>query len=255
MRLLLVDDDPITRIGLKKHIPWAELGIASVDCAADGADAITLATELHPNIVITDVMMPNVDGIELGSVITKMLPACRLIYISSYDEKDYLKAAIQMQAVSYVEKPIDLDLLRDSVRRAVSMCKQEQLVGKLFDRKLPIDEFQVDKDAVRECIRYIGEHISDCTLSVQRIAGRVYLSPTYLSTLFKNKTGETINEYITRTRIEKSKALLEDCSFNLHDIAVMVGYRDSHYFAKRFKHAIGCNPSVYRMRHRQWQNI
>ena len=236
-------------------MPWMDLGITSVTCAADGSAALTIADELRPDIVISDVMMPNIDGIELGTLILKMIPACRLIYISSYDEKDYLKAAIQLGVISYVEKPVDPDELGSAVRRAVSMCEQEQAIKTVQLQKPPHNEVQTDNDAIQECMRYIDEHISEFTLSVQRVADRVYLSPTYLSTLFKSKTGETINEFIIRTRIRKSMKLLEDCSIHLNDVAAMVGYRDAHYFAKRFKQAVGCSPSAYRVRHRQWQNV
>lgn len=96
--------------------------------------------------------------------------------------------------------------------------------------------------------RYISENFGDRSLSVKNLADMVYLTPTYLSGLYKRKTGETIGEYITEVRISNAKALLRNKSLKLYHISEMVGYDDSGYFAKLFKKRVGITPSEYRER-------
>lgn len=126
IRALLVDDESVLRKGLVKHIRWSELGVDELRDVGTGDEAIELAKRFPPDLMISDIMMPAVDGIELGSRIRWMFPACKLIYISGYADKKYLKAAIALSAVSYVEKPIDLAEIQSVIQKAVSMTREER---------------------------------------------------------------------------------------------------------------------------------
>ena len=97
-----------------------------------------------------------------------------------------------------------------------------------------------------QVLRYIHRHYSDENLSVKKLAEQVFLTPTYLSNLFKQEVGKTIGQYITEVRIERSKELLRDKRFKLYHVAQQVGYSDSNYYAKAFKKQTGCTPSEYR---------
>lgn len=99
---------------------------------------------------------------------------------------------------------------------------------------------------IREICSYIDENLQDSGISLEKIAGRVYLTPTYLSAMFRKKTGKTIGQYITDARISRAKELLRDPKYRLYDIAEMVGYTDSKYFARMFKKQTGLTPSEYR---------
>ena len=97
-------------------------------------------------------------------------------------------------------------------------------------------------------IQYITEHYYDKNLSINKLAKCAYLTPTYLSALFKHTTGKTISEYITEVRIEHSKVLLRDNQYKMSQIANDVGYEDANYFAKIFKKYEEITPSEYRER-------
>lgn len=120
--LLLADDEGFTRDGILSHIPFAQLGITTVLQAEDGLTALDIAKQQKPDILLTDVRMPGMDGIALGTEIRRLYPSCVIIFISGYSDKDYLKSAIKINAVDYVEKPIDLDELRLALQSAVQQC-------------------------------------------------------------------------------------------------------------------------------------
>lgn len=126
IKLLVVDDETTTRKGLIKHIPWNDLGVDFVEEARDGFDALEKADRFHPNIVLSDIRMPGIDGIELSVRLRKKFPNCRLIFISGYSDKEYLKAAINLSVVGYVEKPINPSEVIEVVKKAVALCTEEE---------------------------------------------------------------------------------------------------------------------------------
>lgn len=125
IKLLVIDDETVTRKGLIKHIKWDELGIGEVEEAKDGLEGLEVARIFQPNIILSDIRMPGMNGIELATCVKGEFPHCRLIFLSGYSDKEYLKAAIHLSAVSYIEKPINLEEVKDAVKKAVALCKEK----------------------------------------------------------------------------------------------------------------------------------
>lgn len=144
MKLLIVDDESTTRNGLVKFIPWGELGIDLVEQAENGSEALKMAEQARYDIVLSDIRMPNMDGIEFARRTKKILPECKIIFLSGYADKEYLKAAIDLGAVSYVEKPINIAEITGAVRKAA----QEHRNGR------------VEQEKHRELSRVITQDIS-----------------------------------------------------------------------------------------------
>jgi two-component system, response regulator YesN len=124
-RLLIVDDERTTRESLTTYIPWADLGIGSVQAARNGIEALSLAADLPPDLLITDVRMPKMDGIALAEKVRALYPRCKIIFLSGYADKEYLKKAISLRAVGYIEKPIDPAEVLQVARTAVTMNEEE----------------------------------------------------------------------------------------------------------------------------------
>ncbi|MBB6732093.1 response regulator transcription factor [Cohnella zeiphila] len=106
MKLLIADDDRQIREGIREGIDWSEIGIADVLLASDSREALTLFAEAEPDIVITDIRMPGMDGLELLSRIRRIRPATKVIILSAYNDFDYMKRAMQYGASDYEVKPI-----------------------------------------------------------------------------------------------------------------------------------------------------
>ena len=125
MKILIVDDEKLTRSGLISSIDWKELGIGEIIEASNGSEGIRLAMEARPDIVLTDMRMPRMDGVTMARRIRERLPDSAVIFMSGYSDKEYLKAAIDLKAVSYVEKPLDTAEVSEAVRKA-----SEELVAR-----------------------------------------------------------------------------------------------------------------------------
>lgn len=123
MKLLIADDELLTREGLKNGINWESLGIDTVILASDGWEALECVRSYQPDIILTDVRMPRMDGIRLAKEAQILYPDTVIIFMSGYSDKEYLMAAIRLQAVSYVEKPLSLSDVQDAIKEAVSRRK------------------------------------------------------------------------------------------------------------------------------------
>lgn len=126
IKLLVVDDETTTRKGLMKHIPWSTLGISLVEEAKDGIEALEIAENFCPDIVLTDIRMPGQSGVELAEKLRERFPDCKIIFLSGYSDKEYLKAAIHLKALGYVEKPINLTEVKLAVGKAAELCLEEE---------------------------------------------------------------------------------------------------------------------------------
>lgn len=126
IKLLIVEDEQATREGLMSFLPWRELGVDQVMDASDGLQALQICTHFKPDIVLTDVKMPHMDGIQLAMRLRTSIPDCKILFLSSYADKAYLKSAIQLHALDYLEKPVNIGELQEHIRKAVIACIDEQ---------------------------------------------------------------------------------------------------------------------------------
>lgn len=125
MKLLIVDDEELTRTGLISAIDWDSLGITEILQADDGVNGLEMARLHKPEIILCDVRMPRMTGIAMLERLEKFLPDCVPIFMSGYSDKEYLKAAIKLKAVNYIEKPLHPDEVRDAILEAQSLYKQK----------------------------------------------------------------------------------------------------------------------------------
>lgn len=126
IKLLFVDDEKFTRDGIMKSMDWEELGIAMIEQSEDGNYALELAKSFMPDVIVTDIRMPIMNGIDFVTQYREINPHCQVVFISGYSDKEYLKAALRLRAVSYVEKPINTEELRSAIQNAVEHFKKNQ---------------------------------------------------------------------------------------------------------------------------------
>lgn len=126
MKLLLVDDENHVREGILSMIDWKTAHVDKIKQAKNGKAGFELALEFEPDIILTDVRMPKMDGIEMAFAIREHLPHCSIIFMSGYSDKEYLKSAIQLSAINYVEKPIELEELFQAIRDAVHVQEERK---------------------------------------------------------------------------------------------------------------------------------
>lgn len=126
MRILIADDEELTRKGIISSVDWQALGISDIDHADDGIHALECAKRAQPDILLTDVRMPRMDGIELAKRLREQDPDCPVIFMSGYSDKEYLKAAISLKAVSYVEKPFVTTEIAEALSEAIALVEKQR---------------------------------------------------------------------------------------------------------------------------------
>lgn len=125
MKLLIVDDEELTRTGVISSIDWTALGIEEVLQADDGMNGLEMARLHKPEIILCDVRMPRMDGIVMLERLESIIPDTVPIFMSGYSDKEYLKAAIKLKAVNYIEKPLDPEEIRAAVLEARELYNQK----------------------------------------------------------------------------------------------------------------------------------
>ncbi|MBB6673457.1 response regulator [Cohnella nanjingensis] len=133
--LVIVDDEPSVLNGLTRYVNWPSLGIELAGTANDGDTGLTLILERKPDIVLTDVKMPKLDGTEMAVRLRSLLPSAKIVFISGHNDTDYLKSALQVQAIDYIFKPISRKELTEVLQKVVAELDAEQrereLVGEM----------------------------------------------------------------------------------------------------------------------------
>ena len=260
MKLLFVEDEKIILNGVVKHVPWEELEIDDLRAAHNAVEALELFEEFGPDIVLTDIRMPGIDGLAMCRRMREKKPNLQIILLTGFSNTEYLKSAIDLGVVGFLEKPVNQEDLRRMIRKAVKSCKkfsteenERELSVRKKEKSAEEDEPEENEEKIHYTIKvvkeYIGEHYQEPELRVGEVADAVFLTPTYLSNLFKKQVGMTIGQYITSCRIEHAKKLLKDPRYKFYDISEIIGYNDANYFARAFRKSTGMTPSEWRKQH------
>lgn len=144
-RVLLVDDEEDIRVGISRKMDWESLGFSLVGEAENGQEALELAEQLRPDVVLTDIRMPFMDGLELCRILTRSLPAARFVLFSGFDDFEYAKQAIQMNVFEYILKPIsaqELSEVLDRLKKQLDAHRAEvqnlETLRRQYEESLPI---------------------------------------------------------------------------------------------------------------------
>ncbi|WP_160724415.1 response regulator transcription factor [Bacillus sp. USDA818B3_A] len=248
--ILIVDDEPRTRQGLKKTLDtWAN-GEYQIITAANGEQTIEIMRHSKVDILLTDIRMPEMTGLELLKVIKAQNMSPVIIVISAYSEFEYAHEALRLGVINYLLKPIRKNLLIEAVEDAIKVVDKQERAGmmeKVVDTKLVDVSAQnpSNRSPIREALDYINNNLKN-ELTQKEVADHVHLNPSYLSVLFKDHVKLTFSEYVTRRRIQRAKELLMSTSLPIADIAEESGYKTAKYFIKIFKEMEGETPSAYR---------
>ncbi len=363
LKVFLVEDEPLICRGIRDNIDWNAHGFEFVGEAGDGEYAYPLILKTEPDILLTDVKMPFMDGLELSRLVKKALPKTRIVILSGYNEFDYAKEAIKIGISDYLLKPIKSASLIEALKKVAEEIREEREKTKLLeryfdtyekytqfldqtdyggvDRKLIedflklgsveecdpfVDEYfaavgeknyqsmllrqymvmdifycireflknfhMEEKDVpqeaagvqmipkvietvdgakdylkrlfrfalsvreqassdrygslIREAKDYMAKNFQKNDFSLNMTASHIGISPSYFSSIFKQETGQSFVEYLSRMRIEKACELLKCTTLRMVEIGESVGYNDPHYFSAAFKKVMGMSPKEFK---------
>lgn len=258
MSVLIVDDEYLVRLGLRTTIEWAKHGYILAGEAENGEEGLELALKLRPDIIVTDVSMPFMDGIEFMEQLRLQGMESKIIVLSGHDDFQYAKGAITYGASEYILKPIENSSFIAVVNEVAESIRKERLSEQLGKKKLVADLAVILKEVrnrksastpkiVEEAKRFIQQRFAE-ELTVSRIAEELFISPSYLMHNFKQHTGMTVNDFITECRINKAKQLLVTQNYKIYEVCEQIGIGDTRYFSQLFKRYTNHTPREYAKR-------
>ena len=242
--LLIVEDNKELREYLKLELKGAYRVLEAVN----GKIGLEMAKQNKPDVIIADVMMPEMDGIEMCQLLksnktTNTIPV--LMLTAKVAEKERIEG-IDAGADVYLKKPFSVNLLKTHLRQMVK-AKNTFYQTYFKSLELDVDDFGYDKKILADVLNVIGNNLSKENLCVQDIANELGLSRSKLYRKIKALTGNSANEIIRKTRLEKAKELLAKTEMTIGEICFKVGFASPSYFTKRFKEHTGIIPKDYRL--------
>ncbi|ACT00331.1 two component transcriptional regulator, AraC family [Paenibacillus sp. JDR-2] len=238
--MLIIEDDDIIRRGIVKIVSKMDLPISSIEEASNGQEALEKIRQLVPELIITDIMMPFLDGLKLLKQIREWELPSRTIIISGFDEFSYAQEAIAYGVSAYLLKPVKKDKLYQVLNKMIHELTKENT-----NRKPLLDGSQYGHD-VGFVTRYLEEHYAE-DIDLNKAASLVFMNSTYFSSLFKKMTGVSFIHYLQKIRVEESKKLLLNHQLKIYEVAEKVGFSDEKYFFRVFKNTTGLTPNEFRL--------
>lgn len=232
---MVADDEAYLLEAMQKLIDWDAMDCRLVYCAKNGKELIEQVEMQHPDIVITDIKMPVMSGMEVAEYIYEHMNRTIVILLTGYADFEYAKEAIHYDVSDYIIKTSMLEQLPDSILKATQ--KLQRLDGVIDD-----EEWQSD-DIMARLQRYIENNYMK-KLTLIEIAGAIHANRSYISRLYKQKTGVNLFDAINRLKIEKAKEMLKS-GLKVYETAEKLGFDDVAYFSKVFKKSEGVSPKDF----------
>ncbi|GIP34084.1 response regulator [Paenibacillus sp. J2TS4] len=246
LKVMIADDERLVKKSLRVLIETESEGFEVVVEAENGLEALRLAEQFSPDLIITDIRMPSMDGLELIQQVGARRMNAEFIIISGYSDFAYAQSALRYGVTDYILKPVDSDYFL-TVLQNVRNKLQDKLPTHTDALRLEIEDHHY-QSMIKEALAFLEQHYAEPEFSVKDAAAYFGISSNYFSTLFKKLTGISFTQCLTQLRIEQAKKHLQKPFIKVYEIGQLVGYEDYTHFSKTFKKLTGCSPSEYRKR-------
>lgn len=249
-KVLVVEDEDFIRKGLVYSIAWEELDCVVVGEGRNGLEGVELIQKHQPDIVLTDINMPILGGLEMISQTIEHYDYFPII-LSGYSTFEFAQTALHYGAVDYLLKPLDRNELTLAVTEAQDRCERQKAWKKqkqshnsrnIYD--LDVLNLNYTDPIVLEMLDYIKQNYGE-KITLQDIVTKLNYSISFLNKKFKQETGTTFIDYLNRYRLQKSIEFLEKGEYSLQEIAWKCGFADYKYFSNTFKRQLGHSPKTY----------
>lgn len=255
LHILIVEDEEIIRSGLQYTIDWLSMDACVVGSAANGQEGLEMIKQLTPDIVLTDIRMPVLDGLAMIRQAQELGLNFIPILLTSYSDFAYAKQAINLHVFEYILKPLDELKLKEVILKASQTIKQNREVLNL--KKLA-QKTETDSDlkskfvlktvssnpAVNKCLQCIEKDYPNHP-NIESLAAELKVSPSYLSRQFKKITGTTFLDFLNRYRVQKAVAYLSENKYRVYEVAALCGFSDYKRFYEVFRSYTGINPTDF----------
>ena len=260
IRLLIADDEKLEREALAELVQRRFEREVVLEVAENGRKAAATAVLWGADLILMDIEMPGMSGLDAARAVLAQRPSCRVIFVTAYSLFQYAHEAVHLGACDYLLKPVDPDELEASVRRAMRQIETERKLEELAAAQPQPEQTETEEeaeDAPEEgensqtalVMAHVRRYLEDnymFDLSLDSVGEILHISPAYLSAQFKKYQKMNFLDCLTELRINAAKELLADPFRSSAEVASMVGYEDASYFARAFKKRTGMTPTQYR---------
>ena len=251
-RILIVEDEDIIRKGIAYTMDWMGMGCTIVGEAANGKEGLEKIRELAPDIVLADIMMPLMDGIEMIRKAKEEYECSfKSIILTSYADFGYAKKAIDLSVSAYLMKPVDEDELKEDVAKIISELERDHEFEQFAEKRISVDEMpevfiksDKENDYVQHVLDATKEHYAE-KISIESFSDELGVSASYLSRKFKDATGTSFLDFLNKYRIQQAIRLLETGKYKVYEVSDMTGFTDYKHFNTVFKRYTGTAPSEF----------
>ena len=257
IRLLIADDEKLEREALAELVQRRFEREVVLEVAENGRKAADTAVLWGADLILMDIEMPGMSGLDAARAVLAQRPSCRVIFVTAYSRFQYAHEAVHLGACDYLLKPVDPDELEASVRRAMRQIETERKLEELAAAQPQQEQTETEEeaeDAPEEgensqtalVMAHVRRYLEDnymFDLSLDSVGEILHISPAYLSAQFKKYQKMNFLDCLTELRINAAKELLADPFRSSAEVASMVGYEDASYFVKK---RTGMTPTQYR---------
>lgn len=259
-KLMIVEDEPVIRSGLKQYFDWKELGVQTIVEAENGKDGVDTALVELPHLVITDIRMPVMDGLEMIGHLRSKLPETLFIILTGHSEFEYAQKAIHYGGVhDYLLKPLQYEKSFSVIVECIEKIRMKQRASQgtlentidILGNSLLLTKMESlsheDLQLFKKMESYIKKHINQ-ELTLNMVADHFFYNPSYLSRLFKSKLNINYMTFVSEIRIRYALECLKESKHSINDVSLMCGYKSYKHFVKLFKSISQMTPTEYRKR-------
>lgn len=243
--VLIVEDELLEQEFLSSVVLDELLPEDTLLTCESGVEAVNLAKQNRPDVIIMDIRIPELDGISAIEEIRKFLPNACISILSAYSDFSYAQKAVSLRVFEYLLKPIKPTEFKQVFVRMLNTTK---------NTPMPVEEKPLAKNPepkgerqyfIEEALKYIKEHFRE-RLTLETVASKVFVNPKYFSHVFKREMGVAFTEYVIGLKIDYACKLLETTNYHAYRISIECGFSDPSYFNRVFCAQMNMTPQTYR---------
>lgn len=236
--IMIVEDEYLVRQGISSLVDFKKFNMQVIGEAENGLEAWEKIQAECPDIILTDINMPQMNGIKLAQLAREQYPQLHIIFLTGYDDFDYALSAVKLGADDYLLKPFsreDVEAMLIKVKEKLDKEKKQQQVHEL-----------VEKAEFSDLEQAIHDRLADTELSLKSLSFQLGFNSSYLSVLIKKELGLPFQDYLIQERMKRAKLLLLTTDLKVYEVAEQVGFEDMNYFSQRFKQIVGVTPRQFK---------
>jgi YesN/AraC family two-component response regulator len=242
--VLIVEDEMLEQEFLKSVVLDELLPEDTLLTCESGIEAVRLAKQYRPDIIIMDVRIPELDGINAIEEIRNFLPDACISVLSAYSDFSYAQKAVSLRVFEYLLKPIKPTDFKQVFCRMLDAVKRAPAAPEKTEEKP--QEPKIERQYfVEEALKFINDHFRE-RLTLESVASKVFVNPKYFSHVFKREMGVSFTEYVISLKIEHACKLLETTNYHAYRISIECGFSDPSYFNRVFCAQMNMTPQTYR---------